>query len=216
MKESNSLPFAPEPPDKSISQKLSEIGQLWARSNSRPRILPAVAKHWDGLIDEWAESDLPLVIRKGGGIRGGEIRHPEGRNVILADNSPAQWAFTKAFERMLYTLNDITNLIRRDIPFAFATKTSEKDHMTYKRTLAASDNLNKRGWKLCHVSEVGLRTNKPISQIPIEMLKDKFRLLLKPSNLFLVPLKWAGLGELDEVIAEIRNFESLGAVHSHG
>jgi hypothetical protein len=97
------------------------------------------------------------------------------------------------------------------IPFAFATKRCEKSPMTYPGTLSAADNLNKGGWKLCHMDGVGLRSATRLEDFSLERLVTHFRLLLKPSHHFLVPLSWAGLGELPEVIDEVRKDE-LSAV----
>jgi hypothetical protein len=68
--------------------------------------------------------------------------------------------------------------------------------------------VNNRGWKLGHIDEVGLNTQTPLSEIPIDTLKRHFCDLLKPSNHFLVPLAWAGLGEVPEIIVQIRKWES--------
>jgi hypothetical protein len=191
-----------------ISGLFREVGKIWAASIKRPRIAPEVRQHWESLVDEWAESDLPLVIRKGSGVRGEEIIHPQGRRVIIADNSPAQWSFLKAFQGCLYTLKDIKNLIEQNkIPFAFAAKSNEKDRIRYTHTLTSAESLGKRGWKLCHIERVGLNTRQPIGEIALSELKQRFRLLLKPSNQFLVPLDWAGMGELTEVIEEVHEFE---------
>jgi hypothetical protein len=191
-----------------ISELFREVGKIWAASIKRPRIAPEARRHWERLIDEWAESDLPLVIRRSSGVRGEEIIHPQGRRVIISDNSSAQWSFLKAFQGFLYTLKDIKNLIEEDkIPFAFATKSSEKARMKYSHTLTTGESLGKRRWKLCHIESVGLNTRQPIGEIAISKLKQQFRLLLKPSNQFLVPLDWAGMGELTEVIDEVREFE---------
>jgi hypothetical protein len=200
------LPHSAQPQE--ISEMIREVGRKWAASSSRPRIPRDVKLHWDRLIKEWAESNLPLVIRKSGGVRGEEIQHPQRRRIIVADNSPAQWFFTQAFRGSLYTLGDIRNLIKQDrIPFAFATKSSEKAQKKYKRTLKTAESLGKQGWKLCHIERVGLNTRQPIDKIELSSLKERFQLFLKPSNQFLVPLAWAGLGELSEVIDEVRLFE---------
>lgn len=191
-----------------LSDKLREVGRLWAASKYRPRIQPEVKRHWDDLIDAWAESDLPLVVRKSSGLRGGTVAHSGGRSIIAADNSPAQWAFMRAFQGLTYSLDEVRDELESGrIPFAFATKRSEKSQMRYKGTLSAKDNLNKRRWKLCHIDGVGLRSATLLGDFDIELLVNHFRLLLKPSNHFLVPLSWAGLGELPEVIDEVRKYE---------
>ncbi|MGB8260630.1 MAG: hypothetical protein WCE75_09780 [Terracidiphilus sp.] len=196
-----------------ISETIREVGRQWAASSTRPRIPPDVRLHWDSLIDEWAESDLSLIIRKSGGVRGEEIRHPQRQRIIIADNSPATWFFTQAFRGELYTLATIKSLLKQDIiPFAFEVKSSEKARMKYKRTLKTAESLGKQGWKLCHIYPVGLNNRQPIGEIDISEIEQKFRLLLKPSNQFLVPLKWAGMGELPEVIDEVRLFEEGNSV----
>jgi hypothetical protein len=201
------LPISDIPSE--LSNKLRGVGKLWASSQYRPRVQFEIKRHWDELIDQWADSDLPLVVRKGSGVRGATVTHSSGRSIVIADNSPAQWAFMRAFKGFTYSLDQIRSQLESDkIPFAFATKRSEKSQMKYKGTLSADDNLNKRGWKLCHIDGVGLRSAIRVEKLPLEQLANHFRLLLKPSNQFLVPLSWAGLGELDEVIGEIHKYES--------
>jgi hypothetical protein len=196
-----------------LAEQIRELGRIWASSNLRRRVVPTIRKHWDSLIDAWADSDLPLAIRKSGGVRGEAITHRSGRKLVLADNSPAQWAFSRAYRQEAYSLSEIRDLLEADrIPFAYATKKAEKSRMTYKCTLSTIDNVNKHGWKLCHIDDVGLNTRTQLAELPIETLINHFRLILKPSNHFLVPLEWAGLGELPEVISEIRKYEELDAI----
>jgi hypothetical protein len=193
-----------------LSQALSELGRKWAHSEFRPRISDVVKTHWDALLDEWVSSDLPLIVRKGGGVRGSVIVHGAGRKIVISDNSPAQWAFNRAFARHFYTLTDIRGFIDSDtIPHCFATKIAEKPLMSYKCTLSSFDKINKLGWKLCHIRSVGLNTKTPIQKLPMELLHRHFRLLMAPSNHFVVPLIWAGLGEVPELIKEIRVAESM-------
>jgi hypothetical protein len=72
---------------------------------------------------------------------------------------------------------DIRNLLEQDtVPFTFATKASEKSLMVYKRTLGTSDNVNKRGWKLCHIVDIGLNTKEPIETIPLVKLIEHFKM----------------------------------------
>ena len=195
----------------SISEALAEIGRLWAQSDERPRVSSEARRSWDDLIDQWAASDLPLVIRKSGNIRGAAILHTTGREIVLADNSPAQWAFMRAYAGHSYSLSDISEMLARDvIPFAYATKSAEKAQMKFRCTLAGVDNVNKCGWKLCHVDDIGLSTRTPVGDVPLELLVRHFKLFMKPSNHFVVPLAWSGLGEVREVIEAIRDRDSLG------
>jgi hypothetical protein len=201
------LPTSSIPPE--LSERVRDIGRMWASSELRPRISASIKNHWDALIDEWIASDLPIAIRKSGGARGGSVTHQSGRKLILADNSPAQWAFARAYAGASYSLSEICDLLDKDeMPFAYATKSAEKSQMRYACTLSGPDNVNKRGWKLCHIDDVGLNARTKIEELPWPTLANHFRLLLRPSNHFLVPLEWAGLGEMPEVIAEIRNYES--------
>lgn len=190
---------------------LETLGALWARSPSRPRVEKMVSDRWDHLIETWVASDLPLVVRKGGGIRGAELVHTTGRRLIVADNSPAQWAFSRALEGDVYEIETVRALLERDeIPFAYATKTAEKAKTRYKRTLAARDNVNRRGWKLCHIRDIGLSTRAPLETLALDVLEHHFRSFLAPSNQFLVPLRWGGLGEVPEFIEALR-LADLGA-----
>jgi hypothetical protein len=193
-----------------ISALFREVGQKWAASSDRPRIPCEVSKHWNGLVDEWAESDLPLFIRKASGVRGQEVHHSHGRRIIVADNSPAQWSFLQAFLGSRFSLGGIKSIIEQDqIPIAFAAKSSEKTQMNYKRTLTTAESLGSRKWKLCHIESIGLNTKQAIVEIPLDILKKHFQQFLKPSNHFLVPLHWAGMGELIEVREEIGKYERL-------
>ncbi len=79
--------------------------------------------------------------------------------------------------------------------------------MTYGCTLGSGDNVNKRGWKLCHIEDVGLNTKMAIETLSLESLVKHFKLLMAPSNHFLIPLDWGGLGEVPEVIEEIAAVE---------
>jgi hypothetical protein len=193
---------------RTLSQMIVELGRAWAKADVRPR-LPTDAKlHWDRLTREWADSDLPFVVRKSNGIRGKVTVHTSGRKVISADNSIAQWAYCRAMNEVKYSIADIRDLLDCDkIPFAYATTARDKSMMDYKCTLSADANLNKLGWKLCHLRSVGLRSKTPIDRLPIDELKRHFCDLLMPSNHFLVPLRWQGLGELPEVICEVAKSE---------
>lgn len=201
------LPPADDLPSE-MSDLLTQLGRQWAAAPERPRISAAAKQSWERLLDAWISSDLPLVIRKGGAVRGAELRHSSGRRIVVSDNSPAQWSFTRAFEGEVYDLSTIRALLDRDeIPFGFATKTAEKPKMRYRCTLTARDNVNKRGWKLCHFEAVGLSTKTPIEAVDVSDLIVHFRRLLAPSNQFVVPLRWSGLGEVPEFIKAMRSIE---------
>ena len=90
--------------DTEFSEKLRELGRIWAHSPFRPRLPEMTKAHWDNLLNEWASSNLPLIVRKSGGVRGSIVKHNSGREVIIADNSPAQWSFSRAFEGQCFSL----------------------------------------------------------------------------------------------------------------
>ena len=82
--------------------------------------------------------------------------------------------------------------------------------MKYQRTLSVKDNVNKRGWKLCHIERVGLATRTALEEVDLGLLCEAFRRLLAPANQFLVPLHWGGLGEVPEFIEAIRAVRDTG------
>lgn len=187
-----------------LSQAIREAGRQWAISDLRPRLDTEIERDWDKLIKEWAESDLPLVIRKGGGIRGSLAYHKSGRRLVYADNSPAQWAFSRAFNGNKYSLSEISNFFEDDLlPFALVAPNDEKEKKQYQHTLSSKDCVNNLDWKLCHIRSVGLNNRTKAVDLPIELLVQHFCAFLMPSNHFLVPSSWAGFGEIPEVIEEL-------------
>lgn len=52
-------------------------------------------------------------------------------------------------------------------------------------------------WKVAHIDAVGLG-NRALVDIGESTLRQHFRKLMTPSNMFVVPLKYAGLAELPE------------------
>lgn len=197
------LPRAGELPQTFI-EACSILGKEWGRSPQRPRIAPDVLDTWSALLEAWVASDLPLLVRKGSSIRGSQIIHSTGRAIVMSDNSPAQWAFTQAYEGQTPTLNEIADLFDRDqIPCTFVSKTSERAAMQYRCTLSARYNVGKKGWKLCHIKPIGLRSSRPIETIDISVLAEAFRAFLSPSNHFLVPLTIGGIGEVETFIQAV-------------
>jgi len=89
-------------------------------------------------------------------------------------------------------------------------KACDKAQMRFKCTLDSANNVNKLGWKLCHIEPVGLKAKGQLENLEIQDLTRQFCRLLKPSNHFLVPLEWAGLGEMPEIIEEISKYENSG------
>lgn len=201
----NEIPKCSEKLPDDISQMIRELGKQWKQSAINHIIKQEIINKWDNLIDEWFNtSDISIIVRKSGGKRGDEITHKTGRKIIISDNSPAQWVCYKALQGIVPTLDDIQEYLGKDeIPISFATKTAEKDSLKYKCTLK-NYSINKHGWKLSHKKGVGLKSKKDISDIDMDKLKESFLNLMKPSNFFIVPLKWGSLGELPEFIDEMK------------
>jgi hypothetical protein len=80
-------------------------------------------------------------------------------------------------------------------PVAMIMKRVEKPTAKFRCLLQRQDNLNVHGWKLGHIIEVGLAGRTPIEDVPLVRLIEHFTRSMSPSNMFLVPLPWAGLAE---------------------
>ncbi len=190
------IPHCPENLSGDISDTIHLLGKQWAASDLCPKIQPDILEGWDRLLNDWiADNALPLIIRKGG-IKGSEVIHSTGRSIILADNSSAQWACHLALLGTVPTLKNIRDQLSDDeIPMAFAIPAAQLDHVKFRCTLGQWS-VNTAGWKLCHIKPVGLNNRAPVEQIEIETLKSAFFDLMRPSNHFLLPKKWGGLGEV--------------------
>jgi len=204
MNNNQDFPQCPDTLPSDISVAIKRIGSLWRKSKHYPKISKKVSKRWDDLLKSWADDPkIPIIIRKSGSARGSELKHNSGRKIILADNSPAQWACFLALKKVTPNIGDIKKWLKNDqLPISFATKKSEKDLIKYKCTLK-NYSINKYGWKLCHIKPVGLKTQRDITEVKIEDLTDKFLKLMSPSNFFLLPKQWGGLGESPEFIEQM-------------
>lgn len=85
------------------------------------------------------------------------------------------------------------------IPVSFAHNAKEKEQRKYHCTLGKYS-VNKAGWKLCHIKPVGLNSRTPLNNVGISELQRAFIDLLNPTNYFLLPIQWGGLGEAQEFI----------------
>lgn len=199
------IPPCPKDLPEDIAQIIRQLGKQWKLAAINPKINPETVRKWDNLVDAWlSTTDIPIIVRKRV-ERGREKEHiTTGRKIIISDNSPAQWVCHRVLlDDDVPTLDEIRDLLKNDkLPLSFAVKKAEKD-AKYRRTLG-KDSINKYGWRLCHIEPVGLNTKKDISQIDIEILNEKFLNLMKPSNFFLLPKKWGGLGESKEFIEEMK------------
>ena len=200
------LPHSPIPIPAPITTLLQQLGVAWATLLERPRIDPTVAAHWDDLIYEWANTDdLPLFIRKGKYPRGSPRCHTSTKRVLTrCDNSPAQWAFTLAFDKQKPNISEIREYIERtSIPLAMILTTEEREITSLGCGLTPDFNMNSRSWKLGHIRPVGLRQRMQIEEFPISTLREHFIKLMSPSNMFAVPLEIGAIAELSPVIQAI-------------
>jgi hypothetical protein len=175
---------------------LADLGRRWAASPHRPRVSDEVLAAWDEVLQRWLASDLPLILRDGR-RRGEVVQHLTGRELVFGDNSPANWSFALALKG---DVPDLTTFSRENIhqrvPLSFVAQGE-----------AAKRNLNKAGWKVCHISSVSDRQRIKFEVSPIERVEMAFRRFLSPRNIFLVPKQISGAGELPEVISAIVEFE---------
>jgi hypothetical protein len=200
-----SLPDCPTELPEDLSALIHEFGSLWASSAIRPTPEKSVLEGWQKLLFEWVETpDLPLFVRKHRGDRGHELAHETGRVIVPTDNSAPHWAFTLACAGKVPSLSEIRTFLAKDsIPVAMIQKSIEKQAARYRCTLSKDYDVNKRGWKLGHIKPVGLNTRKSVTELPIELLKEQHIALLAPRNMFVIPLAWSGLAEVENVIQSI-------------
>jgi hypothetical protein len=177
-----------------------QLAELWAQDPARPRPAPHVSQHWDSLVAAWADDrSLPLYVRKVNNNRGSVAAHSSGRSLVPTDNSPAQWAFALAVLGETPSLEDIRRASAEDrIPVAMILKTAERTAAQYKCTLKQVVNPNSTGWKVAHVDGVGLGNRRTVTEMGESAIRDHFRKFMSPSNMFVIPLQYAGLGELPE------------------
>jgi hypothetical protein len=195
-----SFPAAPSELPPSMSRLLVQLAEFWAQDPWRPRPSPVVLQHWDDLVAVWAnEKSLPLYIRKNENNRGSTIAHRSGRHLVATDNSPAQWAFALAVCGVIPCIEQIREAVEQDkIPVAMIFKGVEKASARYRCSPGGSISPNSAGWKVCHVENIGLVKRGSLRDTPEDLLRRHFRLFMSPSNMFVVPLKYSGLGEIPE------------------
>ncbi|CAZ88160.1 conserved hypothetical protein [Thiomonas arsenitoxydans] len=205
----NELAHCPEilPPE--LAELIDCFGRAWANSPSRPCPSAKAIAHWSELLTAWvAADDLPLFVRKHANNRGSVISHPSGRSLVPCDNSPAHWAYVMATNGECPSPQDIKALLEKDaIPVAMIQNAAERTVAKYHCRLARRFNVNKYGWKLAHIQGVGLNNRNPISALPLQRLTDQFLSLMAPANMFVVPLAWGGIGEIEAVIQAVKSVQ---------
>ena len=208
---------------KDIVSHLKSCGTLLAdRMHFSPPNIERV-RQWDKLIDEWADDEsLPLFVRYRGNsaIRGSFACHKDGRKLVSVDNSPAHWVWSTAIKGYCYSIAEIASIFKGDLkvipvahtlgakerasagPPAFATALTEEEGKTFY--------LGQKGYKLAHIDDVKLAGSGDIRQRKLDHLKEHFKRLMKPSNMFVVPLRLHGLAEVKEIIECFRGWSSIG------
>jgi hypothetical protein len=175
---------------------LCELGKSWAASPQRPRIHREVLLSFDEVLQRWLASDLPLILRDGG-RRGKVFQHVSGRDLFFGDNSPANWSFALALAGAVPDLAAISReTLHERVPLTFTS-----------RGEAAKRDLNKAGWKICHIAPVSDRQRVKPEVSPLDRVGQAFLRFLSPRNMFLIPKVIAGAGELPEVVGAIAEFD---------
>lgn len=201
------VPRCPETLAPELEAVIEQFAALWFTSPHRPRVGAECSARWDALLDAWiGAGDLPLLIRAGAGKRRGQAPpHESGRLVVCTDNSPAHWSLALALQGKCPTLDEVRALFAADrLPVCMAMSGLERVSAKYRCNRQAL-NLNTLGWKVCHREPVGERRPQISERAPLERITSHFGRFLRPANMFLVPKKWAGLGELVGVIRAFGN-----------
>jgi hypothetical protein len=187
-----------------LDAPLAELGRLWAASPHRPRPDAAIVDGWDTLLRRWADCDLPLLLRSSG-LRGQLANSASGRAVLFGDNTPAWWSLGLAMTGIVPDIAGWTlETVRERVPL---------DMM--KRSTKFGRDLNKEGWKVCHIDGVSDGSRAKIVTLDDATVRARFLRFMSPRNMFLVPKTHSGMGELPEVIAAVRDYENAALGMSH-
>jgi hypothetical protein len=181
-----------------LHARLLEFGRLWAADPARPSPAPEMLAAWDGVLDRWIASDLPLILRIQKRI-GETARSRDGRTVIFADNMPANWALASALEGEVPNIDSWTaETLANNVPLSMVSRSAVKV------------DLNQLGWKVCHIDGVSDRRRGAVEDYAAAELGVRMRRFLSPRNMFVIPKVWSGAGELPEVIEAVRMHEARG------
>jgi hypothetical protein len=181
---------------------LVDLGRQLATSRHRPRPSPESLKRWDKLLELWESSDLPLLLRTGDrNLVGKPGCGKSGRKIFYADNTPAWWSFGLALEESAPDISQWTaDDVCANVPLGMMMRGGRLRR-----------DVNNEEWKVCHIEGVSDRSRRtPVETLDDATLRARFRRFISPRNMFLVPKSHAGLGELPEVIAAVREHDALG------
>ena len=195
----------PDPLPGDVTDHIRRFAAAWAASPDRP---DRARRGWTELLEAWIiDPAVPLLVRRVGAGRGQVIPHWTGRDLVPTDNSPAHWALSLALQGIVPTLPEVRDWFAQDcIPVAMVLKKAEREKARYRCTRSAVS-LNDLGWKVAHLDDVRLGRGT-LAQMPLEGLRAHCRRFLNPGNMFLVPLPWAGLAEVAQVVSAIRSVDA--------
>lgn len=200
------IPACPDPIPPEMDELLLRLAQMWRDAPSRPRVALSVCAAWDGLLLQWQQSDLPLLIRqvRKEMARGEALSHVSGRTIIPTDNTTANWVLSQALEGLCPTISDIAlKFAQRSMPVAMMFKGKAESDRAWQKGTREGVLLNALGWKVCHIEPVGLGRGD-LLQRPLSELQDHFFKFLSPTNMFVVPKALGGMGELPHFVSAMR------------
>jgi hypothetical protein len=202
----NKPQHCPEQLPQEMRTLVSQLGAIWKQSPPRPVFSDEIVGAWKVVIKSWLDDkSMPLFIRKSSGVRGSVTTHRDGRQIIVCDNSPAQWVCYHCLVGKALNIEEIkTRLDEDDLPVAFVHKKKETDLRSRHCTLGKFS-INNYGWKLCHIQPVGLGSSIELGELPMDDLAKAFCRLIDPSNFLLIPKGWGGLGEVSEFLDAFKN-----------
>jgi hypothetical protein len=156
------------------------------------------------VLERWAASDLPLLYRAGKTKLWGTHAHgASGRTIVFADNTPAWWAFGLALEGDAPDISQWT----ADTVWAGVPLKMTGLRAFIRRGGRFPRNVNADGWKVCHIERVSDGSRTKVEALDDAELRARFLRFISPRNMFLVPKTHAGMGELPEVIAAVREHD---------
>ena len=180
---------------------LADLGRQWATSAHRPRPSPSSLARWDEVLERWAASELPLLLRTGDrNLVGTSTRGASGRTIFFADNTPAWWSFGLALEGGAPDVSGWTaDTVSTEVPLKMLGLAAFNGRFR---------NVNAEGWKVCHIDRMSTGSRTKVDKLDDATLTARFLRFLSPRNMFLVRKDHAGMGELPEVIAAVREHDA--------
>jgi hypothetical protein len=103
----------------------------------------------------------------------------------------------------------MTKVRKNQIPIALALNRREREwaRCNYHLNEFERENPNFAGWKLAHIESVGLNHSGKLTELDLSTLKKHFVNLMTPSNMFVIPMEYAGLAELPEFCEQIKRID---------